>query len=69
MLCLTARLWCCAPQGIWLVKDSSTNGTFIDGVKIGKGNTGRLQVGQRLGLSIVAPAAGPTATGFINTVE
>jgi hypothetical protein len=51
------------------VKDTSTNGTFIDGAKIGKGNTGTLQVGQRLGLSIVAPAAGPTSTGFVNTVE
>jgi predicted component of type VI protein secretion system len=56
-------------QGVWLVKDTSTNGTFIDGAKVGKGNTATLQVGQRLGLSIVAPAAGPASTGFVNTVE
>jgi hypothetical protein len=56
-------------QGTWLVKDTSTNGTFIDGAKIGKGNTCQLQPGQRLGLSIVAPAAGAASAGFVNTVE
>lgn len=59
-------------QGSWHVKDTSTNGTFIDGAKLGKGNSGTLLPGQRLGLSLVAPAApaaAPANSGFVNTVE
>jgi hypothetical protein len=62
----------CVPsplQGVWQVTDTSTNGTFIDGAKIGKGNTATLALGQRLGLSVVAPAGGPPNAGFVTTVE
>lgn len=53
-----------------MVQDTSTNGTFIDGERIGKGNTKELKVGQQLGLSIIAPAAGQATVGgsFVNTV-
>lgn len=55
---------CCTQ---WLVTDTSTNGTFINGVKIGKGNSAVLKPGETLGLSVVTNAA-PAVTNFI-TVE
>jgi hypothetical protein len=39
------------------VTDTSTNGTFINGNRLGKGNTAVLHPGDVLGLSIVLPAA------------
>lgn len=54
-------------QGEWLVTDTSTNGTFINGAKIGKGSSAVLKPGDMLGLSVVTNAA-PPVTNFI-TVE
>jgi hypothetical protein len=59
-----------ALQGRWVVTDTSTNGTFVNGVKIGKSSSAVLKPGDRLGLSIIAPSSVPTQTpNFINTVE
>lgn len=40
----------------WMVEDLSTNGTFINEVKIGKGQVRPLQLGEKLRLSIPAAA-------------
>lgn len=39
-----------AVQGSWLVKDLSTNGTFVNGHKVGKGKTGPVKPGDRVRL-------------------
>jgi hypothetical protein len=55
-------------QGHWLVTDTSTNGTYINGVKIGKNKEGVLKLGDTLGLSVVCPPGGQQTT-YHNTVE
>lgn len=58
---------------MWKVTDSSTNGTYINGAKIGRGNTEALHVGDKLGLSIMVPGGAASAdaanTNYVNTVE
>jgi pSer/pThr/pTyr-binding forkhead associated (FHA) protein len=44
-------------QDAWLVKDLSTNGTFINGNRIGKGKEAVARVGDHLQLSCVDPKA------------
>jgi hypothetical protein len=47
---------------VWSVKDSSTNGTFINGSVVGKGNTAVLKPGDRLSLSYLGSGhKGPAA--------
>lgn len=55
-----------ALQDQWLVRDTSTNGTFINGIKIGKDKTAVLRPGDRLGLSINVPT---NTANHINSVE
>lgn len=55
-------------QGQWLVTDTSTNGTYINGAKIGKNNSAVLRAGDKLGLSVMTPP-NATAVNYINTVE
>ena len=38
-------------QGTWLVKDTSTNGSFVNNVRVGKGNEAPLKVNDVLRLS------------------
>jgi pSer/pThr/pTyr-binding forkhead associated (FHA) protein len=58
------------PQGgHWEVTDTSTNGTFVNGTKVGKGNKATLMPGQTLGLSVVTAAGQLPAADYINTVE
>jgi hypothetical protein len=47
----------------------STNGTFINGAKLGKGQTGVLRPGDHLGLSTAPAPAGNPAAAYVNTVE
>jgi hypothetical protein len=44
-------------RGVWHVKDTSTNGTFINGVLIGKGNTSELRIHDKLSLSFLGSSA------------
>lgn len=39
------------------MKDTSTNGTFVNGVKVGRGQERPLALGARLQLSVVDPKA------------
>ena len=38
-------------QSTWLIKDTSTNGTFVNNTRVGKGNEAPLRVGDVLRLS------------------
>lgn len=58
-----------AAAGAFIVLDSSTNGTFVNGERIGRGSVGLLRPGDRLGLSIVAPPGAAGAPGIVDTVE
>jgi hypothetical protein len=65
--CTTFSAFFPAAQGEWLVTDTSTNGTFINGAKIGKGSSAVLKPGDTLGLSVVTGTA-PAVANFV-TVE
>lgn len=54
-------------QGEWWVTDTSTNGTFINSAKIGKGNQAVLKVDDRLGLSFAGP--GQNNGEFMRSIE
>ena len=41
----------CILQGTWLIKDTSTNGSFVNNVRVGKGNEVPLKVNDVLRLS------------------
>lgn len=56
-------------QGFFEVEDTSTNGTFINGQKVGRGNKAQLHVKDTLGLSLVPPTAVLPNQDFVNTVE
>ena len=43
---LHARLWC--QDGLWRVDDCSTNGTFVNGQRLGRGQSCLLKPGDRL---------------------
>lgn len=58
-----------AVQGQWVVTDTSTNGTYINGVKIGKGKSAVLGVGDSLGLSVICPNGQASAANYHNTVQ
>lgn len=60
---------CFCMQGHFLVTDLSTNGTFVNNNKIGKGNTRELSVGDTFGLSLVPPTAVQANLAFRHTVE
>jgi pSer/pThr/pTyr-binding forkhead associated (FHA) protein len=44
-------------QDSWLVRDLSTNGTFVNDARVGKGGQAVARVGDRLRLSVADPKA------------